>query len=381
MADSHSEIFRSYADAFAHCIGCRACESACPSGVPFHLLEHGSRLSGADSRTVGGPTGLVLRHLDSPFLLRALARAGQGARVVLRGLLGARWRPKLEDAGGWRARWGGLLGTMPVSPGDDQALCGLLDDLLGEKSVPREPPIPCPKAGMRELILFRGCANEGLLPESTRRLEALLRAAGCRISSARGQECCGALAAHTGRPGRAATLRRHNRQALTPLLTRGRPLVVEAAGCGHHLQKDEGGGFAEAVDAAVLLDDLDLPPLRALELTVVYHDPCHARHGQGIGTEPRRLLARIPGLTLREPHEAEMCCGSGGAWGPEHPELSRRLARRKARNLAATGADLVVTANPGCLGQIADGLALEVPRLPILPLTDLLWYAAFTCSA
>ena len=102
-------------------------------------------------------------------------------------------------------------------------------------------------------------------------------------------------------------------------------------------------------------------------LKVVYHDPCHARHGQGIISEPRQLLGRIPGLQLVEPLEPEVCCGSGGAWGLDHPDLSQSLGRRKAADLAATGADLVLTSNPGCLGQIADGLALEAPDLTIMP--------------
>lgn len=372
------ESGQAYAEAFDHCIGCRACESACPSGVPFSLLEHGSHLSGADTMMGSGAPALILRHLDSPPVLRNLARIAGGTRAVLGGALGTAWRRKLETAGGWRARWGGLLGALPQGPGKDGALRRLLDGMLQQESILQDPS-PVPRDAGRELLLFRGCANEGLLPESSHRLQALLEAAGCRVATGPGQECCGALAAHTGRPGRAAALRRRNREALAA--DDNRPLVVEAAGCGHHLHQAAGGGFANAVDATVLLDGLAWPPLREVNLKVVYHDPCHARHGQGIVDEPRRLLDRIPGLERREPQEPEMCCGSGGAWGTEHPVLSRRLARRKARHLVDTGADLVVTSNPGCLGQIADGLALEAPHLPILPLTDLLWYAVFTRPA
>ena len=91
--------------------------------------------------------------------------------------------------------------------------------------------------------------------------------------------------------------------------------------------------------------------------------------------EPRRLLGNIPGLLLLEPEEPEVCCGSGGTYSLFHPDLADTMGRRKAEMLAATGADLVVTTNPGCLGQIADGLAVIAPELPILPLSDLLWYA------
>jgi glycolate oxidase iron-sulfur subunit len=134
-----------------------------------------------------------------------------------------------------------------------------------------------------------------------------------------------------------------------------------------------GPGIRDAVD---FLAEAELPPLGAVPLRVALHDPCHARHGQGLVEAPRRLLARIPGLTILEPAEPEVCCGSGGAWGLRYPELSADLGRRKARFLAETGADLVVTSNPGCLGQIADGLAFVDDAPPILPLTDLVWYAA-----
>ena len=156
------------------------------------------------------------------------------------------------------------------------------------------------------------------------------------------------------------------------------PVVLEAAGCGLQM-KNYGPDFQDRiVDATVLLGDLLLPFKREVPLKVVYHDPCHARHGQGIYQEPRNILKQIPGLQLVEPLESEMCCGSGGAWGLHHQEMSERLGRRKARHLRLSGADLVVTSNPGCLGQIADGLAMEAPGLPILPLGDLLWYALLT---
>ncbi len=151
--------------------------------------------------------------------------------------------------------------------------------------------------------------------------------------------------------------------------------MVEAAGCGLELSEYPDGLADRVCDALVLLDDLELPSLGEVPLRVVVHDPCHAQHGLGISAAPRRLLARIPGLSVVEAQEASVCCGSGGIYSLRHPDLSAAMGRRKARLLAATGADLVVTSNPGCLGQIADGLALESPQLPITPLTDLLWYA------
>jgi glycolate oxidase iron-sulfur subunit len=202
-----------------------------------------------------------------------------------------------------------------------------------------------------------------------------LRWAGLRVSDPEGQQCCGALASHTGRPGRAATLRTLNDEVFAPALDEGAVMITEAAGCGHEL-KSRSRGAESVKDAVEYLASLDLPALGHLPLKVALHDPCHARHGQGLVDEPRRLLALIPGLEVLEPVEAEVCCGSGGAWGLRYPDLSADLGNRKAGFLAATGADVIVTSNPGCLGQIADGLELIEGAPPILPLTDILWYAA-----
>lgn len=366
-----------YLEAFDLCIGCRACEAACPSGVPFTLLEKGQELSAG--QTGGRPGGSpILRHLDSRSFLSAAGTLGGLARKVLSTLLGRNWRPRLENKPlGGMAR---LLSAMPRSFESDEDLLGFLDARRGQVSATGQPysakTSSRATAHPTEVVFFSGCANSALLGGTSRRLLDLLRAAGCNVVVPEGQDCCGALATHTGRPGRAAALRRSNRTAFASHLAPGSRVLVEAAGCGLEMKENYGGDLAGAVtDVVVLLDELELPPLGSVPLKVVYHDPCHARHGQGIIDQPRRLLSRIPGLQLVDPLEAEVCCGSGGAWGLNHPELSSRLGRRKAANLAATGADLVLTSNPGCLGQIADGLALEAPDLPIMPLTDLLWYA------
>jgi glycolate oxidase iron-sulfur subunit len=369
-----------FLQAFDLCIGCRACETACPGGVPFSLLEYGQEWAlaqGVVSDPGWGSSWLgraVVSRLDRPAYLTSLRRTSGWARSVLEMTAGPRWRSRLAQ--GPVSDLTRLLGAVPRDGGSDFALVSLLDKLCGQTSSPlpgQTVPIPAP---LHQVVFFRGCASGGLLPEASRRLCELLEGMGCQMTLAEGQECCGALASHTGRAEHASELRTINSSALTPVLEKGGVLVVEAAGCGLELREKYGAKIADAAtDAVVLLDRLEWPALGSVPLKVAYHDPCHARHGQGIVAEPRRLLARIPGLTLVEPHEAEVCCGSGGAWGLRHGDLSEEIGRRKARHLAATGADLVLTSNPGCLGQIADGLALEAPDLPVLPLSDLLWYA------
>ncbi|MCB1183753.1 hypothetical protein KDM41_09975, partial [bacterium] len=299
------------------------------------------------------------------------------ARGTARAVLGAHWRRRLEQGPGPLPQLARLVGSVPAAPRGDAELVHLIDRLIAARGgAPSSAPPPAwdaPDAG--PLRFFRGCANDGLLGATSRRLLAALRHAGHTVTVPTGQDCCGALAAHTGRPGRAGTLQRRNREAFGVGGPAQGPLVVEAAGCGLELADTLPEACGPILDAAAALLAAPCPPRRPVPLRVAVHDPCHGRHGRGLGADLRALLGRIPDLVWCEPVEIEVCCGSGGAWGLRYPEMSATLARRKAADLAATGADLVVTTNPGCLGQIADGLALERPELPILPATDLWWYA------
>lgn len=374
------EDCRSFFEAFDQCIGCRACETACPSGVPFTLLEHGQKKAaswfdqfGPSAEPAVSPW--VLDRLDRPDFLAKLASLSRFGKKLARILAGKNWRARLaKGPAGHLVR---LAGSMPQSPRSDRKLIRLLDGLCRTENTRGE------RLGRAEIsgpavAFFRGCANAGLLDGSSRRLRDLLVATGCRLEEPPSQTCCGALAAHAA-PGpynRARFQESFHRKSFAGALKQGTTILAEAAGCGLHL-KNYGEDFRTLVqDAAVFLASLNLPPLGQVPLRVAYHDPCHARHGQGIVDEPRALLAAIPGLVITEPAEPEVCCGSGGVWGLKYPEISQELGLRKAGNLAATGADLVVTSNPGCMGQIADALQLTHPDLPILPLTDLLWYAA-----
>lgn len=409
--------------ALDQCIGCRACQTACPSGVPFTLLDHGRALAHthrvAAARVLPRPAlpGLWLERFDQAGFLRGVGALGRRTRSLARILLGRQWRRRLEGRPWGLGRLGRLLGSLPASPPADRDLVRLLTDLVarhprpqvasvvpGDRSADAQPGDALPAGGSTtvpdgaacgRMLFFQGCANAGLLEGSSRRLRELLAWSGCDVTIPEGQGCCGALAAHTGRSERQAGCGRRNRLAFAAAAggrDRGDPpqpdpsapdlahpelrVVVEAAGCGMHL-KEQGADFPGTVmDAVEVLDRLVLPPFRSVPLTVAFHDPCHLSHGQGLAAEPRRLLGRIPGLLVVEPSEPLVCCGSGGAWGLQHPALSAELGLRKARDLAATGADLILTTNPGCLGQIADGLAVLAPEVPILPLTDLLWYAA-----
>ena len=360
---------------FDLCLGCMACSDTCPSGVSFDLFEHLKDLAAGDAGRAGP---VPVSALENKHVLRPLRRTGTVVRGVLSRTLGSRWRPRLAGAPRPLAGLARLLGSMPTSPGSDAGLVRRLDRMTAGRdirmhhfSAPTTPPAATPL----RLVMFDGCADGALLPGSARRLRALLKGLGCDVRTPAGQVCCGALATHTGRGERADILRDDNVAVFADVLPDCDHIVVAAAGCGLELQRYPEAFASRIIDAVVLLDRLAPVDLGAVPLRVALHDPCHARHGQGIVEEPRRLLRRIPALELLEPEEADVCCGSAGAYAVQHTELSEAMGRRKAEVLADTGCDLVVTSNPGCLGQIADGLAFVAPDIPILPLTDLLWYA------
>jgi glycolate oxidase iron-sulfur subunit len=370
-------------EAFDLCLGCRACETTCPSGVSFELLEHAKELAFRERRPRGP---LPLRWFTSRRWLRTLRRNAGPVRGILRGLLGPQWRARLEAGPLPGRRLGRWLGSMPRSVTDDRELVALLDRLQagGEASAGRSgaatpgvgKPLGEGGAALPRIAFFAGCANDALLPATSRRLREVLRWSGYPVVELENQACCGAFDRHAGRPGPADRKRERNRRAILRDEASWDLLVVEAAGCSLELKEYPEEVAATVRDANVLLAESASPALRQVRLQVALHEPCHARHGQGIAAEPRELLARIPGLELCLPEEADVCCGSGGPYALLHPDLATNMGRRKATVLAETGADLVVTSNPGCLGQIVDGLALIGAELPVLPLSDLLWYAA-----
>jgi glycolate oxidase iron-sulfur subunit len=196
----------------------------------------------------------------------------------------------------------------------------------------------------------------------------VLAAEGCDVVVPRSQGCCGALSAHNGREPEAQDYAR----ALVDSFDESGVdfVVVNAAGCGSTMKEyaallaedpayaTRAQAFAEKVrDVSEILHDLGpVAPRHPLELTVAYHDACHLAHAQGVRAQPRELLTGIPGLELREIAEAELCCGSAGIYNILNPEPARELGDRKAANIVATGAQVLVTANPGCLMQVTSAI-------------------------
>lgn len=312
------------------CLGCLACETACPSGVRYRDLVVPFRARLEDqvrplpSRAV---RRLLLLVLESPGRFRASLAARRLLRPIAR-LLPARARTAMALAA-------------------DAAPATVL-------------PARTPARGHRRarIALLAGCVQQVLRPSINVATIELLAANGVEVLVPPAQACCGALAMHIGFGAHAHARAAHNRQVFPADVD---AIVTTAAGCGSAMQEQH---FAAPVlDVTAFLDQLGLvTPLRlASAATVVYQDACHLSHGQGVHAAPRRLLDQVAGLTRVEMSDRDLCCGSAGVYNLEHPEIANDLAQRKAAAIHATGASLVVSGNIGCLMQLQPQLA--VPAL------------------
>ncbi len=336
------------------CLGCRACETACPSGVPYgRILEHArERLHAEQAR----PAAV---ELSRTALLGTLARpkrlsvALRMAQIVTGGVIPA---PALRLLSG-------DSGAEAQTPQMPQTLS------------PPLPPAVTPALGPKRarVGVLSGCAMRVLFGDVNADTVRVLAANGCEVLVNRRQGCCGALHGHSGLGGEAGALARALIDAFTPLDGLD-ALVVNSAGCGsqmkeygHLLAGDpayaaRAAAFAAKVrDVSEFLDDLGwiapLKPAPEVPPTVMaYHDACHLAHGQGIRDAPRALLARLPGAAWVPLPESEVCCGSAGTYNLTEPAMAKRLQRRKLDAVVSTGASVIATGNPGCLAWIAAGL-------------------------
>jgi glycolate oxidase iron-sulfur subunit len=311
---------------FDRCLGCMACVPACPSGVQYDRLieETRAQVEQAHPRPVRERAlrEALFRLFPYPRRLRALRgplRALRASHVPTR-LLPDRLRT-LES----------------------------LAPRLGKRE---RLPERLPAEGRRRAVvgMLTGCVQDAFFPDVNAATARVLAAEGCEVVIPKGQGCCGALSVHSGRKAEA--------ERFTEKLTRAFAdvdhLIVNAAGCGSHLKDHGPAGVRDLAEFLVELGPV--APRHPLPVTVAYHDACHLANAQGIRAQPRQLLRGIPELELREIADPEICCGSAGVWNVFNPEPARELGERKADAVLATGADVLVTANPGCLMQVAAAL-------------------------
>lgn len=346
------------ADVVGHldrCLGCRACESACPSGVRYGSVLEAARVS--LRRHAPGPwrARLQRRVVESlmPYPGR-LRRALTPVRLLEeRGL-----RPHLERV----SRWVRLLPEPPPS-----------------EAVRRRSGTTLPASGTRRarIAFFEGCVTQVMFPQLNEATLRVLVRNGCEVTVPAAQGCCGALQLHGGDRRAAQAQARRNLQAFATDLD---AIVVNTAGCGALLKEygelladdptyaASAAAFAAKVrDVSEVLVELGpVAPLRPLPLRVAYHDACHLAHGQGIRAQPRAVLAAIPGVELVELDESEVCCGSAGSYNLTQPAMADRLGRRKAEHVRASGAEVLAAGNPGCVLQIHNALRHLGHAIPVL---------------
>ena len=324
------------------CLGCRGCETACPSGVPYgHLLE-AARATLAEH----SPRPLVARLVLGVFGRKPLLRlALAGARAFR-----ATQLPR-------------LLARLPGRIGFAMAMLDATRPTLvtrGRRAAETTPT-------RERVAVLEGCVMEGLLGATNEATRRTLARNGYALTDAPGQRCCGALHAHAGDLEAARRLARANIAAFER--AGADAIAVNAAGCGA-MMKDYGHLLADDPEwaeraAAVSSRVRDVTELLAaagpvaggpLPLTVTYDSPCHLQHAQRVVTPPLAVLGAIPGLRLVPLEDADMCCGAAGIYNLIEPETSDAVLRPKLSNIERTGAAWVATGNPGCLMQIGAGL-------------------------
>ena len=361
-----------FARHFDTCLGCMACLTACPSGVQYDKLLEATRPQIERKVARSWADRLFRRLIFSLFPYPGRMRLGIGK-------LWAYQRSGLQRL----VRASGMLKLLP-------ARLRAMEALLPRVSLSNgwtQPPARVPAEGTprRRVGLLLGCVQRVFFDEVNRATIRVLAAEGCEVVVPRTQGCCGALMLHAGLDGDAADMARRFIDAFEAEAADVDTLVINAAGCGStlkeygHLLRDD-PAYAERAraladkckDISEVLDELEpRAPRRPLPLRVAYHDACHLQHAQGVSREPRRVLGAIPELTVCEIPEAGICCGSAGIYNLVEPEAAGELGDRKARHIRSTGAEAVVSSNPGCLLQIANRLEASGHRPPTYHLVEL----------
>ncbi len=344
------------------CLQCRACEAVCPSGVPYgRLMEH-TRAQVQDNN-LASP---ALSRLSRLFLRAALPHNG---RLRIAGHLMRAYQ-----------RWGlqglvrriGFLKALPGGLSEMEAQMPVMGDRFFSPSrrvYPANPRVYSSEGQSRMTVgLLSGCVMPMMQGDTMRAAVRVLQRNGCDVVTPTAQGCCGALNLHAGDLELGRQLARRNIDAFR---SAGVDVIITAsAGCGSSMKEygdllrddpdyaDAATEFAENTrDITEFLAELPLdPPQAELPWRVTMQDPCHLAHAQRITDAPRQVLRSIPGLQLTEMAESSLCCGSAGFYSLIQRDMSQRLQRRKIGNALATEAQVIASANPGCMAQLEQGL-------------------------
>ena len=372
--EGRQSVTRGLVDHLDRCLVCRACETACPSGVRFgSMMEDFRSLVRTDverlAEAEGTPAAARFRAALAKLVLVHVVPRRRLLRALVEGLRFYQW-----SGLGRVARRSGALRVLGLERQEEQA------PLVPPRAARRSWPEVVPPVGQRRarVLFLRGCVTPELLPEMVEASIEALRYNGCEVVTPRQQTCCGALHFHTGHKERGLDLLAQNVRAFD--LRDVDAIVVNAAGCGSSLKEygELAAGRPDVASSAALfadrvrdihefLDGLGLvAPRYRIPARVAYDEPCHLLHGQRVTEPPKAILRAVPGVELVPLRDADRCCGSAGVYNVAQPVLAGAILAEKIRNVAASGCDVVATGNPGCILQMRAGLrraAASDPRL------------------
>jgi glycolate oxidase iron-sulfur subunit len=357
-----------------HCLDCRACNTVCPSGIHIGELIVQGRVASADRQPRPWLMDFVLRHvLINPKRLEMLSPWLRFAQWCHLDRLAARWL-------GW------LPGVGPALRDLTQLAPRLAPPLRSELA----PVTPAQGERHHRVAFFLGCIMNFAMADTSRATVHVLTRLGCEVVTPRGQACCGAPQDDQALQTLSRAFARQNIALFEPYLAEVDAIVTDCAGCGGTLKEyaawlrddpawaERSRKFSAKVrDVTEYLDSIwpDSLELRfPTPACATYHDPCHLANVQGVRQQPRRLLGRVQGLEMRElPETAPVrCCGSAGIYNVTHPPMSKALLERKMEDIASTGAQMAVTANPGCMLQLQWAGKRNGHPMPVRHLVEIL---------
>ena len=370
-AEGQSPVDKTFRDHIDHCLGCMACMTACPSGVRYDRLIEPTR----------GQIERKLKRSWSEALFRKLIFATFPYASRLRVL---KIPLRLYQQSGLQSlvRRSNLLSVLPRM----SAMEALLPRIRRGQS--KRIPAFVPAEGTRRMrvALLSGCVQQVFFSHVNAATVRVLAAEGCDVIIPPNQPCCGALMLHSGLNEQGIALAKRLIETFEDVDADA--IVINSAGCGSTVKeygillRDDpvwarrASAFAaKCKDVSEILADLAPRKTRQeLKLRVAYHDACHLQHAQRVYEQPRRLLSEIPGLEVAEIPESSLCCGSAGVYNLLQPDAANQLGDRKVENLMTTNAHAVVSANPGCLLQLMNGLRRRgmkaIPTFHMVELID-----------
>ncbi len=339
------------------CLGCRACETACPSGVPYGQLLEETRATLAETR----PLPLIARLVLFVFARPTLSRLAFGLARLTREI-------------GLSELLARVPGRIGIAMANLEATRRDVSTAAQASPVARASIAARPAVKRAPVVVLTGCVMEGLLAPVNRATERVLTFNGYQLRTAPAQVCCGALHAHAGDRDTARELARRNIAAFEA--SGADFFAVNSAGCGSSMKeyghlladdaawRDRADAFSRSVrDVSELLAEAGPVPAELPGGGRVAVDfPCHLQHGQRLNDPPARLMRAVRGIEATELPDATQCCGSAGLYSLSNPALSQQILAPKLAGIASSGAEVVATGNPGCMMHIGAGLVRSGSR-------------------